>query len=143
MKRKHRSRNCMGYALNRQAWMLPKGYDDFAEGTLDEDQLIWDLEQQFKMKRVTRDQMVRGKEYVAFRYEADVEEQDEWDDIIIKQAGDFHFMKRHKTGHWTHKLGGTGIYGIGERKVFSPLWKNGPYTYNSDIILFEVLKANV
>lgn len=133
----------MGYALGRQAWMLPKDYDLFAEGMIDEDTMIGHLIDQFKMKRVSRDEMVRGKEYVAFRYEEDVEEEDEWNDMVVKQAGDFHFMKRHKTGHWTHKLGGTGIYGIGERKVFSPLWKNGPYTYDSEIFLFEVLKANV
>ena len=135
MKRKHRrNTNCMGYVMNRQAWMLPQGYDDFAEGLIDEDQIVFDLEKQFRMKQVSRDQMVRGKEYVAFRYERFGD---------ANAPGDFHFMKRHKTGHWTHKIGGTGIYGIGERKVFSPLWKNGPYTYDSEMILFEVLKANV
>ena len=135
MKRKHRRKiNCMGYALNRSRWMEPRDYEGFAEGLIDEYEIILGLEKQFRMKQVSRDQMVRGKEYVAFRYER-------FGDADC--PGDFHFMKRHKTGHWTHKLGGTGIYGIGERKVFSPLWKNGPYTYDSEMILFEVLKANV
>lgn len=141
MKRKRkRSYNCMAYALGRKHWMLPKAWDEFAQGYMDEDTMIGYLIEQFNLTPVTRDQMVRGKEYVAFRYEAEVEVEDpDYEgEITYQPAGDFHFMKRHKTGHWTHKRGSLEIQGIPERVVFSDVWQNGCYNYDSHLYLFEV-----
>lgn len=128
---KRKRYNCMGYALNRKKWMLPLAWDDFADGWIDESEVIDGLTRQFNLKPVSRDQMVRGKEYVAFRYEII---DDEWETRI----DDFHFMKRHKTGHWTHKRGNYDAEGVSERIVFSDVWVNGTYNYNSEIFLFEV-----
>lgn len=141
MKRKRRrSYNCMAYALGRKHWMLPKEFDAFAQGYLDEDTMVGYLIEQFNLKPVLRHQMVRGKEYVAFRYETEVEieDPDYEDEITYQPAGDFHFMKRHKTGHWTHKRGSLDIEGISERMVFSDVWQNGCYNYDSHLYLFEV-----
>lgn len=131
-KRKSRRHyNCMAHALNRRVWMLPRNWDDFAEGWTDEYEVIEGLIEQFKLKPVSRHQMVRGKEYVAFRYEI-------LDDGWEARIDDFHFMKRHKTGHWTHKPGSLSVEGVSEKVVFGDVWVNGNFEYNSDIYLFEV-----
>lgn len=129
----NRRANCMGYALNRKKWMLPSGWEDFADGWASEDGVIDSLINQFDLKPVRQHDMVLGKEYVAFRYEI---RDDESGDVVID---DFHFMKRHKTGHWTHKRGSLPVEGISQKVVFSDVWVNGTYEYNSDIYLFEVL----
>jgi hypothetical protein len=128
----NRRANCMGYALNRKKWMLPSGWDEFADGWTSEDGVIDSLINQFNLKPVRQNDMVLGKEYVAFRYEI---KDDEDGDTIID---DFHFMKRHKTGHWTHKRGSLEVEGISQKVVFGDVWVNGTYEYNSDIYLFEV-----
>jgi hypothetical protein len=131
-KRKYNKRaNCMGYALNRKQWMLPMGWDDFADGWNDESEIIDGLINQFNLIPVRRHEMVRGREYVAFRYEILDDEED-------CKVDDFHFMKRHKTGHWTHKPGSLPVEGVSEKVVFSDVWVNSRYLYNSDIYLFEV-----
>lgn len=129
----HMRSNCMGYALNRKQWMLPIGWDEFADGWESEDRVIGQLMNQFKLKLVSRHEMVRGKEYVAFRYEIIDDEDGE---AVID---DFHFIKRHKTGHWTHKPGSLPVEGIAQKDVFGEVWLNGNYEYNSEIYLFEVI----
>lgn len=130
--KRKRSANCMGYALNRKKWMLPSGWDDFASGWHDENEMIESLIDQFGLVPIDRDQMVLGKEYVAFRYEI-IDDEDG-----VAYIDDFHFMKRHKTGHWTHKRGSLPVEGISQKVVFSDVWVNGTYEYNSEMYLFEV-----
>jgi hypothetical protein len=130
MKKKYgRYNNCMAYALGRKTWMVPKGWYQFAESQ-DYDaewNIIENLQSMFNLKLIKREDMVLGKEYIAFRYEYDGYE-----------IGDFHFIKRHKTGHWTHKAGGNPVKGISEKVVFADTWSL--YNdYNSDLYLFEVL----
>lgn len=133
---RYKRANCMSYALNRKPWMIPVGWQDFEsmwEDSNPED-LINTMASQFNLRLVAPKQMEKNKEYIAFRYEMGYDE-----DEGVSYIGDFHFMKRHKTGHWTHKRGSLPVEGISQREVLADEWSNGNYTYNSDLYLFEVL----
>lgn len=123
--------NCMAYALNRKTWMLPRGWHQFTESQDYEAEwnMIENLQSMFNLKLIERKDMVLGKEYIAFRYEQD---------HFNGEIGDFHFIKRHKTGHWTHKAGRSPVKGISEKVVFADAWRLYN-NYNSDLYLFEVL----
>ena len=128
--------NCMSYALNRKRWMIPVGWADFESnwGDTNPEDMVNTMAFQFNLKRVSQHEMTKGKEYIAFRYEVCYDGEDE-----VDYVGDFHFIKRHKTGHWTHKRGSYAVEGISQAAVFADEWYNGDYTYNSDLYLFEVL----
>jgi len=123
--------NCMAYAVGRSNWMIPKYWRTYEETSDYDDfwRMVETMARQFNFKLTSRNQMELGKEYVAFRVE-------EYEDGSI---GDFHFMKRHKTGHWTHKMGGRSVEGISEKYVFSDVWSTSWHDYNGDLILFEKL----
>lgn len=128
--------NCMSYALNRKRWMIPVGWSDFENEWEDmsPEYLVETMCDQFNLKLVAPNDMTKNKEYIAFRYEIGYDDEDE-----VPFIGDFHFMKRHKTGHWTHKRGSLPVEGISQREVLADEWSNGNYTYNSELYLFEVL----
>jgi hypothetical protein len=123
--------NCMAYALGRSNWMIPKFWRLY-EDTQDSDDyvlMVDTMEKMFNLKRVERHDMSLGKEYIAFRVEQ----------YQGNGVGDFHFMKRHKTGHWTHKMGSRPVAGVSEKFVFSDSWGNQYHNYDSEIVLFEKL----
>ena len=128
--------NCMSYALNRRRWMLPVGWEEFESNWFDTDpmELVETMASQFNLKLVAPDEMTKNKEYIAFRYEIGYDEDED-----VQYVGDFHFMKRHKTGHWTHKRGSLPVEGVSQKFVFADVWTNGNYLYNSELYLFEVL----
>lgn len=121
--------NCMSYALNRKVWAIPKGWRIFNDEPSRENlhYLIKNFETVYGLKPVSREEMVLGKEYIAFRYE-----QDGYDII-----DDFHFAVRHKSGHWTHKMGSKPVEGVSEKIIFADEWAFGHHYYNSKIYLFE------
>jgi hypothetical protein len=124
-----RGNNCMAYALGRKNWMLPLGWRALKNKPIEriEEHMATMLGKTFNLKMVSREDMVLGKEYIAFRIAYDGYE----------DADDFHFMKRHVSGHWTHKMGSQPVKGISEKVVFSDMWKFGTI-YNGRIYLFEV-----
>jgi hypothetical protein len=132
MARYNMRNNCMAYALGRATWMLPRYWEAFA--ATDEPSIEWKMikrmEKDFNLKPVTKEEMVLGKEYIAFRIA--------W--YPNGDVDDFHFIKRHKTGHWTHKQGGHPVKGISQKIVFSDVWRAfGNINYTGTIYLFEVL----
>ena len=52
---------------------------------------------------------------------------------IGQEVDDFHYCKRSKNGHWTHKMGGQPIERITKAQVFSPRWCDG---YVGFLVLF-------
>lgn len=106
--------NCYGYAADRNRWLLIE--DGYCNGA---DEL---LEKNPTWKLVSRDEMVLGKSYVAFRY----------------GYRDFHFAFRDHRGHWTHKMGSQRVTPISQREVFHKYWIGHNVLYTSKVYLFEV-----
>ncbi len=108
--------NCFGYALGYNHWL---GFDsDYCDAA---DELMSRFP---NLCPVSKDEMVLGKEYIAFRYGRE----------------DFHFMKRGKKGHWTHKPGCYPVETISTKDVFAAEWSNEDGDiYNSRIYLFEIV----
>jgi hypothetical protein len=108
--------NCYGYAARDNRWLqLSSDYEDI--DAILEDNPTWRL--------VSKESMVLGKEYVAYRY----------------GNRDFHFMYRNEKGMWRHKPGGTRVRSISQKDVFASMWKGGPFNvYTSKVWLFEVMK---
>lgn len=117
--------NCMGYAFGINQWLKPKicnrdSDNDFSPYSLSH--TIPELISRFHLKQVKKEDMVLGKEYIAYR----------------RSRNDFHFMKRNKYGQWRHKPGSCAVQPISEAKVFASKWY-GNSPYQGVIILFEVL----
>ncbi len=109
--------NCYGYATNTNEWLLlKKPYENGFEEI---------VKKHPEWKVVSKKDIQWGKEYVAFRY----------------GGGDFHFMKRDKFGHWSHKPGGTAVCQISKKEVFADVWQNTYLTYDGPLYLFEVLNS--
>lgn len=137
--------NCMGYALGIEDWLAPPDmqrfenifYDDehYEDEEYDENKhpkygvnyaltariIAKELAYEYNLKPVERKDMVRGREYIAFRM----------------GPNDFHFILRHKNGTWTHKMGNYPIHKIQEFLVFSQKWGDDRTFYDSPIYLFE------
>lgn len=126
-----RHNNCMSYALVRKEWSFPKGWRTARYNPTEENIafMIKALEG-YGLKPIKREDMVLGKEYVVFRYG--------WDEDFA--LDDFHFARREKTGHWSHKMGGGRPKGISEKMVFAESWDFGNSSlYDSPVYLFERL----
>lgn len=139
--RETRSYNCMGYALGIKKWLRPDALLDFRNSDPEDEYdyeyddevetytdyisgaiaVVEELVDTYKLKPVQRKDMVRGKEYVAFRM----------------GPNDFHFLLRHKNGYWTGKMGSAPIRRIRKSQVFAPQWGTGPDRYDTPIYLFE------
>jgi hypothetical protein len=103
--------NCYGYAVGVNQWLFAK-YGLQGVETLLKRNPTWFL--------IKKKDMKLGYEYVAYRF----------------GEHDFHFMKRDKKGHWTHKLGRGTIQVISQKNVFNGAgWPNG---YTSKVYLFEI-----
>lgn len=114
MSKWNRNNNCYGYATKTPQWLLIES--DYSHGV---DEL---LERNPRWKLVGFNDMVLGKEYVAYRY----------------GAYDFHFMRRNKLGYWRHKMGGSAVKAISTKDVFARTWESDSTTYDSKLYLFEV-----
>ena len=120
---RYRKANCMGYALGKNKWLHP---EKFFRGNYNNVPEL--LARKYSLKPVEKKDMVLGKEYIAFR----------WGN---QKENDFHFMKRGKKGHWRHKLGSLPIEVISQKKVFSAAWVTRWHSYDSKIYLYEVLDS--
>lgn len=110
---KNKSFNCMGYALNRKKWMhFPVPYN----------QAVQHLLAHYPLKLVSKKDMKLGKTYIAFKY----------------GSNDFHFAKRDKRGHWSHKMGSLDPTSISQKEVFKRVWNTNWARYTSKLYLFEV-----
>lgn len=108
--------NCYSYAIDYpDKWMLIND-NNYKQGV----QTL--LEANPNFRRVRRNEMVLGKEYVAYRF----------------GKTDFHFMKRGKDGHWRHKMGWSNVEAISTKLVFDKVWNFSHYVYSSKLYLFEV-----
>lgn len=137
--------NCMGFALRHNSWLVPGNwlhYEDYIQEVsykeqreeltfhefLEErlDLVTKELVSAFNIRVVSREDMEIGKNYIAYR----------------EAEADFHFMYRLSSGKWMHKMGSCIVKSISEDEVFSNEWYNGWYSYDSKIILFEVLNKS-
>lgn len=112
--------NCMGYALSVNDWLIPYIW------RVDRNATPKHLSKGYNLKPIKKNEMVLGKEYIAFRW------------TNSKRDSDFHFMKRGRNGHWRHKPGGTPVRPASQKEVFSSVWFSGEFRYDSKIYLFEV-----
>jgi len=99
------------------------------------------------MKKTTQNAVAfMLKEFSDLRVIKDIKElaQDEYA-IAFRIGGvngvhDFHFMKRAKNGHWSHKAGGSCIKFIKKEEVFSEEWVTGYWYpknhYRGELVLF-------
>ena len=118
--------NCFGYAVNIPRWLLVGSYcSDYDDNSSNLAFIEEEAYKRFKLKPVSKKDMVLGKTYVAYRY----------------CARDFHFMKRLPSGHWRHKQGSFPVAPISQKKVFAKGWvREDGVVYNSKLYLFEVVK---
>ena len=109
-----RRNNCYSYAVDySNRWLLiNNSYDESINEILHRNP---------NLRLVLKQDLVLGKEYVAYRY----------------GRNDFHFMKRGKDGHWRHKMGNQPVEAISTKVVFDKVWDFNNL-YNSKLYLFEV-----
>ena len=127
--------NCAGYALNLFNWFAP--YNNYGEGRRAKNAVLNNdyslalniysnyLLEFFKDKiRIISalDELAKDEYAIAFRIGKD----------------DFHFMKRAKNGHWSHKRGGCEVEQISKEALFSKIWYNYGVIYDSQLILFAM-----
>jgi hypothetical protein len=119
--------NCGGWALNCFSWYRPTTDPCYCHwGDEYDEEPMTDSE----MLRIT-DQAVRVmvREFADLRVIYNLRELKKDEYAIAFRIGhkvnDFHFCKRQKNGHWTHKLGGLWITPIKKEEVFSESWLDG------------------
>lgn len=108
--------NCFGYAVGINDWLLTSyDYDDVRH----------QLTSEFGLEEVSKKEMRLGEEYILFRTGYD----------------DYHFVKCHKTGHFTHKRGSYPPETISRKVALGPIWHNGHLTYSHKLLIFRVPEA--
>lgn len=125
--------NCMGYAFNKNKWMIPHGWDS---GGMEE--AVRFVLNHFGSKvkfykqysKLQGQQMVQqlplGKTFVVLRQED-------------RFGEDFHFVKRLPSGHWRHKRGSQPIEPITARWVARQRWPfMAKLAYGNHYFVFEV-----
>jgi hypothetical protein len=124
--------NCMGYAFNKNKWMIPHGWDH------DTSEAINFIKTHFKHKakfykmyqisegvRMTKE-LPLGKTFVVYRQNS--------------YGDDFHFVKRLPTGHWRHKMGNRKIQPIAQKWVAQRVWSTNSFlNYDNPFYVFELL----
>lgn len=129
--------NCGGYALNTFSWYCPQDFGTdraYTNNTKRGMQLTTRNATKFMLKefkdlRVIKDikELAKDEYAIAFRTGG------------VNGVHDFHFMKRAKNGHWSHKCGGSCIQSIKKEQVFSKEWRIGWFginCYRGELVLF-------
>jgi hypothetical protein len=121
--------NCGGYALNTYSWYCPHNigndryYRSYTEKGMQKttQNAVAFMLKEFSDLRVIRNlwELKKDEYAIAFRIGQDV--------------NDFHYCKRSRNGHWTHKMGGGCIQPIKKKDVFAPYWNN---EYCGHLVLF-------
>jgi hypothetical protein len=131
--------NCAGWALNCFSWYKPTikdnvarwGVTDFPDET---DRRMSDSEM-FNLTLKSVECMLR--DFEDLRLINNIKELEEDEYAIAFRIGslvnDFHYCKRSKNGHWTHKMGASGIRPIAKKEVFADYWLD---EYCGHLVLF-------
>lgn len=132
--------NCGGYALETYTWYRPSNdcWFDYGMEEMDEEEMAIQTQKcvdfmlkQFKgLLRVIKGTWeLQEQEYmIAFKIDGGGE-------------NDFHYMKRARNGHWSHKLGGHPVMKIKKEKVFKDHWVFSDITYYGKTV-FLAMKEN-
>lgn len=129
----NREFNCGGWALNCFSWYRPTLSETFCNWGNDYEKMsdkemfeitllsVEAMLKEFSDLRVIRNlwELKKDEYAIAFRIGQDV--------------NDFHYCKRSRNGHWTHKMGGGCIQPIKKKDVFAPYWNN---EYCGHLVLF-------
>lgn len=130
-----RTYNCGGYAFNTYTWyqlMEDDEYYDFGSRWLSNEEICQKTQEcidymlnDFEDLRVIKSlKELKKNEYaVAFR-------------ISGTQGNDFHFIKRHSNGKWSHKRGQCMIEPVLKEEVFAEDWRFKGSLYQGNLILF-------
>lgn len=119
--------NCGGYALGIYVWYQFEDYPSITRdvGVEEMTRLCIDaILRDFPTLRVINDlcELQKNERAVAFRI----------------CENDFHFIMRHKNGHWSHKPGRSGIRSITKAEVFDPEGWKLACTYNGPLVLLAM-----
>ena len=121
-----REYNCGGWALNTFSWYRPTLDCFFEHWGVDWGKRMSDKEM-FDITLLSVNAMLR--EFEDLRVIRNLNELKEDEYALAFRIGqdlnDFHYCKRSRNGHWTHKMGGTKIQPIAKKDVFSESWCNG------------------
>ena len=135
--------NCGGYALGTYSWYCPAkeetddDYDCIVYGDCEE---FFDEEEREHITNICINAMLEDFKD-SLRVINDIKELKENEYAIAfrvsGECDDFHYCKRDKRGHWTHKMGSRNIEKIKKEDVFAPYWLNSwGEKYVGRIVLF-------
>lgn len=119
--------NCGGYALGIYVWYQFEHYLAIMRKVGVE-----------KMTRLCVDALLR--DFPTLRVINDLRELQKNERAIAFRIceNDFHFMMRHKNGHWSHKPGRTSIRSIAKAEVFNPEGWELSRTYDGPLVLLAM-----
>ena len=133
-----REYNCGGYALNTFTWYRPHKRKYVVYGDEYEELTEKDIKETYSYCI-----SVMLKDFPSLRVIKNIKELQKNEYAIAFRIGglgngvdDFHFMKRAKNGHWTHKMGQGNIERIKKEEVFAEIWQAPFGDYKGKIILF-------
>ena len=137
----HWNYNCGGWALNTFSWYKPTQCASFCNwGTFEfrSDFSAIEVMSVRKMLSITKKSVdCMLKEFKDLRVIKNLKELKTNEYAIAFRIGryinDFHYCKRAKNGHWTHKMGGGLIRPILKRQVLADNWFE---KYYGNLVLF-------
>jgi hypothetical protein len=125
--------NCAGWALDCFSWYRPTNNPTFHKwGATDyphdyneeQDGRLMSATEMFNVTLQSVDAMLR--DFEDLRVIRDLHELKKDEHAIAFRIGhlvnDFHYCKRSKNGHWTHKMGGGRVQPIAKKDVFAENW---------------------
>lgn len=126
----HWEYNCGGWALNTFSWYKPTKRRSYCywgsfECSFEFNHLnVMSIKEMYEITKKSVDCML--KEFKDLRVIKTLKELKEDEYAIAFRIGryinDFHYCKRAKNGHWTHKMGGGLIRPILKRQVLADNW---------------------
>lgn len=119
--------NCGGYALGIYVWYQ---FEDYLS-------IVWDVGVE-EMTRLCVEALLH--DFPTLRIISDLHELQKNERAIAFRLceRDFHFMMRHKNGHWSHKPGRMPIRSITKAEVFNPEGWELSHTYDGPLVLFAM-----
>jgi len=124
--------NCMGYAFGKNKWMIPHGWQESPDETVQFIKRHFGGDVRFHKiysanegSRMTQE-LPLGKTFVVYREDT-------------PNVDDFHFVKRLPSGHWRHKMGSRKIKPITQKSVAKREWISGFLNYDSPYYVFELV----
>lgn len=122
-----RNYNCGGYALGIYVWYQFEDYFD----------TVWEVGVE-EMTRLCVNAILH--DFPTMRVINDLHELQKNERAIAFRIceNDFHFMMRHKNGHWSHKPGRTFIRSITKAEVFNPEGWDLSHIYDGPLVLLAM-----